>query len=280
MIDLPWLCGVGLVGYSAMMAAGAGFGWDARVYWEAARGTLYTTGPGTLGYFYSPAFAQLIRPLAHLPWPLFCALWCGAAAVVFALLLRPLGWRRAVPLWLCCAPEIASGNVFWLFAVVVAFGLRSPWLWAVPALTKITPALGPVWFAVRREWSKLGVAVLATVLVGGLSFVLDPVAWLAWMEFLRTYLGTTTSQVGGLFVPPVVRIPAAVILVAWGALRDRRWTIPVGMVLATPVFGSTALVVLAGLPLLLRDPTPACPPDDPASSAGQAVGDRGGAGPS
>ena len=281
MTDLPWLCGVGITAYSAVIVATVGVGYDAHAYWLAARGPVYSAAPNTPdAYLYSPAFTQAIWPLAQLPWPVFCALWLGAAGIVFALLLRPLGWRRALPLWLCCTPEVVSGNVFWLFAVVVALGLRRPWLWAVPALTKITPALGPVWFAIRREWSRLGISVLATVLVGALSFALDPAGWWAWIEFLRSNLGSTTSQVGGLFVPPVVRIPVAVALVAWGAWRDRRWTIPVGMVLANPVFGSTALVVLAGLPLLLRDRAPAYPSDDPARSAGQAVADRGDAGPS
>lgn len=269
--DLPWVCGIGITAYAAVIVAVDGIGYDAHAYWLTAHGPLYTTGPNTPNaYLYSPAFAQAIWPLAQLPWPVFCALWLGAAGIVLALLLRPLGWRRALPLWLCCTPEVVTGNVFWLFAVVVAFGLRRPWLWAVPALTKVTPALGPVWFAVRREWRRLGISVLVTLVVGALSVALDPAAWQAWLDFLRSYLGSTTAQVGGLFVPPVVRIPVAVGLVAWGAWRDRRWVLPVGMVLANPVFGSTALVVLAGLPLLLRDrdaaePAPVSVPRSPAS---------------
>jgi hypothetical protein len=262
--DLPWLCGIGIAGYAAAIVANDGIGYDCHAYWLAARGDLYTTAPNTSGaYLYSPAFAQAIWPLAQLPWPAFCTVWLAMAGIVIALLLRPLGWRRAVPLWLCCTPEIVNGNVFWLFAVVAAFGLRRPWLWLVPALTKITPALGPVWFLVRREWRQLGISVLATLAVAGVSFAIDPTAWYAWFEFLRSHLGETTMQVGGLFVPPVVRIPLAVLLVAWGAWRDRRWVLPVAMVLANPVFGSAALAVLAGLPILLatgsRDDQPVRP---------------------
>ena len=76
-----------------------------------------------------------------------------------------------------------------------------------------------------------------------------------WIEFLRTHLGSTTGQVGGLSLPPVVRIPAAVVLIVWGALKSKFWTIPVAMALATPVFGAAALVAFAGLPRLLAHET-------------------------
>jgi hypothetical protein len=51
-----------------------------------------------------------------------------------------------------------------------------------------------------------------------------------------------------------VRLPAAVVLVAWGARTDRRWVVPVGVLLALPAvwFGSAALL-LAVIPLRERD---------------------------
>ena len=251
--DLPWIGAVGVTVSTVGIALLTRFGWDSHAYWAAAARTTYTTGPATEdAYLYSPAFAQAIRPLAMLPWPVFAVIWAMLAGVVLALLLRPLGWRRALPLWLCCSIEMVSGNVYWLFALVAAYGLRFPGLWAIPALTKVTPAVGLVWFLVRREWRNLFIAVAATVLVVGLSCWMDPQAWRNWLTFLATHSGESTTSVGGVSLPPVVRIPAAVVLVGWGAWTDRRWAVPVGMILAAPVFGIGGLVVLAALPVLRR----------------------------
>ena len=249
--DLPWALGAAAVCYSVLIVAVEGFGYDSHAYWQAIQGEYYANAPNTPGaYLYSPAFGQLLWPLAQLPWPAFNAVWMLAAGLTFAYLLKPLGWRLSVPLWLASTPEIVSGNVFWVFALVVAFGLRFPALWVFVFLTKISPAIGPIWFAVRREWKNLFVTVVATVLVVGVSVAIEPDAWRAWIEFLRTHLGSTKSQVGGLSLPPVVRIPAVVALIVWGAVRTKHWTIPAAIVLATPVFGVAAFVVFAGLPRL------------------------------
>ncbi len=250
--DLPWIAGIVGVGFSILLVRIDGFGYDSHAYWQAIRGEYYVNAPNTPDAFlYSPAIAQVVWPLAQLPWPVFSGIWMLAAALTLAFLLKPLGWRLAVPLWMLCTPEIILGNIFWLFALVVAFGLRVPALWVFVFLTKISPAIGPIWFAVRREWKNLFVTVMATVGVVTISVLIEPDAWLTWIEFLRTHLGSTTSQVGGLSLPPVVRIPAAVVLIIWGALRTKYWTIPAAMVLATPVFGVAALVAFAGLPRLL-----------------------------
>jgi hypothetical protein len=80
----------------------------------------------------------------------------GAA---LAWLLAPLPKRFAVPLWLSGLPEIVSGNVYVLIAVCAALGLQHASLWAFPVLTKITPGVGLLWFAVRGEWRSLGIAL-------------------------------------------------------------------------------------------------------------------------
>nr|AGC71602.1 hypothetical protein [uncultured bacterium A1Q1_fos_1053] len=249
--DVPWVLGIAIFGYATYLAMIFGFGVDSHAYWQAIRGEYYSNAPGTIDAFlYSPAFAQLLWPLAQLPWPVFNMLWMLAATASLTYLLRPLGWRLSVPALLACTPEIFSGNVFWIFAMVVAFGLRFPALWAFVFLTKITPAIGPIWFAMRREWTNVSISAVATVVVVGTSYAIDPEAWFAWIEFLRTHLSSTKGQVGGLSLPPVVRIPLAVALILWGALRTKYWTIPTAMVLATPVFGIASLVVFAGLPRL------------------------------
>jgi len=42
-----------------------------------------------------------------------------------------------------------------LLAVAIAVGFRYPAAWALVLITKVTPGIGLVWFAVRREWCPL-----------------------------------------------------------------------------------------------------------------------------
>lgn len=249
--DLPWILGFSALLFSAFLVTVVGFGYDSHAYWLAIRGSGYSNAPNTPdAYLYSPAFTQVLWPLGRLPWPLFNLVWMAFAGITLAYLLKPLGWRLSVPLWFACTPEIVSGNIFWMFALVVAFGFRYPWLWSVVVLTKITPAVGPIWFAVRREWKKFLEALIVTTVIVSVSVAFDLGAWRSWFDFLQLHLSSTTSQVGGYSPPPVIRIPLAFGLVVWGAAKSRIWTIPAAMALATPVFGVAALVVFAGLPRL------------------------------
>jgi len=227
------------------------FGWDSHAYWLAWRGMMYGAAPMTRdAYLYSPAFAQAIRPMAYLPWPVFAAIWSALLAVVLAWLLAPLRWW-AIPLWLAGLPEIISGNVFVLLAVVAVLGLRHRWLWAFAALTKITPCVGPVWFAVRREWRQLGVSVGVTVAVAALSLAVAPHLWVDWIRFLGHQADKSGHTLGAEIWPPIAyRLPVAVLLVAWGARTNRRWVLPVGMVLASPVVWLGTYTMLAALPRL------------------------------
>ena len=65
-------------------------------------------------------------------------------------------------LWLFAFPPVAlelyHGNVHLLIAAAIALGFSYPWTWSFVLLTKVTPGLALVWFAVRREWPD-GVAV-------------------------------------------------------------------------------------------------------------------------
>lgn len=247
--DLTWLLGVFMVAGTTTWVSEYGWGFDSAAYWGAWRDGLYDVPPASPGaYLYSPAFAQAIWPLTFLPRWVFVASVSVVTTVTLAWLLRPLGWRWVLPLVLCCSFEIATGNINWLFAVVAAFGLRHPWLWAFPALTKITPCVGPVWFLARGEWRALAVSVGATAGVVLVSALAAPDLWRAWIEFLLDNADRGTSVLGGSLLPaPMIRIPLAIVLVAVGARRDKRWVLPVGMVLGSPVFGIGAAAVLAGM---------------------------------
>lgn len=222
----------------------AGFiGQDAEAYWMTVRTPhLYGT-PGVQRYLYSPAFAQVIHPLAEVPWHGFVTLWIVVEAAAFVWLLWPLDWRwRGIALMLCTR-ELMLGNVYGLFALVLVLGFRRPGLWAFPALTKITPALGPVWFAVRREWRSLVTSVSITAAIALVSFALAPNLWGQWYDWLRDNGGGS-----GLFI---VRFAIALGLTVYGARTDRRWLLAPAMVLATPVIGGPSpLSLLAAIPRL------------------------------
>jgi hypothetical protein len=153
--------GVGLWAiFCFVIAIGGGAGFDSHAYWLTRHGIHYLADPGQRdAYLYSPAFAQLIRPLALLPWPVFGFIWASLATATYLWLTRALEPRRRLAILALCLGDIVYGNVWWLLTITLAFGLRRPALWAIPVLLKLTPAVGLIWFAARREWRNLGVAV-------------------------------------------------------------------------------------------------------------------------
>jgi hypothetical protein len=238
-----------LLWHAVQMVDRWGIGWDAHAYYTAWSGDLYEHAPGTLdAYNYSPLFAQVIWPLTHLPWALFCALFIGAAAVSIAWLVRPLPLPFAIGMWLFCTPEILSGNIFWLLALCTVAGFTRGSPWCVAAFTKVVPCLGPVWFLLRGEWRRLGGFVATFVVLFAGSYALGPDLWHQWWDFLRDNAGGTPSMGG---VPPlVVRLPLAAVLLVFAARTDRRWLVPVSMVLASPVIGWGTFALLAAIPRL------------------------------
>ncbi len=231
---------------------------DAYAYWQpVVGGNPYQAATvGSMGaYLYSPAFKLLFVPLGALPWPVFNALWTTLnLAVLRAVAGR---WALALLLFLPVPFEIVSGNVHLLFAGVAAWGLTRPSLWALPLLTKVTPGVGVLWFAVRREWRPLAEAALVTALAVGVSFVLVPAWWTEWLQVLQSGQSVPVGSPGW-YLPVAlwVRLPIAVALLAWGAWTGRRWTIPIAMVAAMPVLWLNSLAVLVALVPLVQGPGP------------------------
>jgi Glycosyltransferase family 87 len=222
---------------------------DARSYYGFNYLDLYAgrTDWNTVGaYPYSPAFAQLLFPLNLLPWPLFVAVWTGVLLAAVWFLTGPDYLLLGLVVG---AMEIAGGNVSLLLALAIVRGFRHPWAWSFVLLTKITPGVGLLWFALRREWRQLAVALGASAAIVAVSYVLMPEAWRDWVDLL----GANTSKGGtwaAIPIPLLVRGPTGVLLIAWGARRDHRWTVPVGAMLALPAlwYGSLSML-LAMIPL-------------------------------
>jgi hypothetical protein len=252
-LHVTWMLALAMVYITWVNHRAVPLGADSHAYWSAWSGEMYGQAPGTLNaYLYSPAFAQAVWPIVQLPWPAFGVVWALVTVGALVFLFLPLGWRWVAPLVLLCAPEIASGNVFWLLAVVAAFGLRHPSLWTVALLTKLTPGLGPLWFALRREWRNLAISLVITLGVVLVSFAVAPDLWTQWLVFLIDHASSSEVRVGSPAVPPlVIRLPLGLLLLVVMALTDRRWGLPLAMVLVTPVSGIAALTILAALPRLL-----------------------------
>ena len=258
----PWV-GVGvaaaawvlIVVFSAPWGRLWGTGQDAYCYWQAGQNLahpyLHSEWNDPIAYVYSPAFLQLVSPLTALPWQAFMAVWTAILLVAVRFLTGPrlLAVGLIFPF---AAMEVAGGNVSLLLAAAIVVGFRWPAAWAFVLLTKITPGVGLLWFAVRREWRSLAIALGATAVIALISFAVLPDQWRTWMDVV---IRNAAAGKGGTWasvpIPLWIRLPAAVLLVVWGARTDRRWAVPVASMLALPAlwYGGISML-LAVIPLL------------------------------
>jgi hypothetical protein len=228
-----------------------GTGQDARCYYQAtlADPYLHSAWNDPIAYVYSPAFLQLVTPLTALPWQAFMAVWTALliGAVRFLTGPRLLAAGLLFPF---TAMEVAGGNISLLLAAAIVLGFRWPATWAIVLLTKITPGIGLLWFVVRGEWRSLAIALGATAAIAAVSYMTIPEAWPRWFEVIVANAGKGGTW-ASVPIPLLIRLPAAVALVVWGARTDRRWTVPVASMLALPAlwYGGISML-LAVIPLL------------------------------
>lgn len=241
---------VALVGYFVyFLTAGAHAG-DAHAYWAADLADPYTTGVNEQdAYLYAPAFLHAIAPLKLLPWEAFFAAWValnlGALAwtvgpILAVVTLLPGAFS---PVWV----NIWYGNIAIFMAAALVLVFRWPAAWSFLLLTKVTPGVGLAWFAARREWRYVAIALGATLAISAVSFALHPAAWIEWPQ----RLATTSPELFPL--PPLwMRLVAATLLAGVGGLYGARWTVPLAAVLAQPVFWFTGFAMFIAWLGLLR----------------------------
>jgi hypothetical protein len=185
------------------------------------------TGSGA--FRYSPVVAQVFAPFGLLPWPVFVAAFLAIQVAVIVLVSG-----RRWPLVVLVPPVILNlfaGNVDTLMGMAVVVGFRWPGAWAVLLLTKVTPGVGVLWFAFRREWRRFGIAVGFTTLVAAVSFLVAPHLWFEWFAALRSMSALPQSDL----VPPLLlRVPIAIGITAVAAAADRKWLVPVACLVAVP----------------------------------------------
>jgi hypothetical protein len=237
-------------------------GYDAYSYWSIDFADLYGRALGSnfaLGAFrYAPPVAFLFGPFGALPWWLFLWLW---EALMLALVAW-LGGRWALVL-LALPPvalELYHGNVHLLIAAAIVLGLRYPAAWSFVLLTKVTPGIGLLWFAVRREWRSRAIALGATAAVSAAAFVVAPHYWREWLDSIFSNLNE--PQFYSVPPPAPIRLPIAALIVIWGARTDRPWTVAVAATLGLPIIWPHGLCVLAAaIPFLRRGDRAALAPD-------------------
>ena len=234
----------GIVWVVAQSAGLVGPFTDARAYWASGQIPWYSTAVGVPNAFtYSPAFGQMVGPFTLLPWPIFAGLWA-------VLLFGTLTWMsgRWLPLAIILPPvsfELYAGNIHILLAAAVMLGWRHPWAWSFVLLTKVTPGVGLLWFALRREWRPLAIALGTTAIIVLISFVLAPDAWRGWVDYVAN--ASQPTQPTAIPIPFAPRLGAALLLVSWGAITNHPWTMPVGAMLALPVLWIGSLAMLLAL---------------------------------
>jgi hypothetical protein len=242
-----WLTPIGyaLAATIALVAAAAIPGIDARSYFDAGLTDPYRASElGEPGYVYTPVLTQLIEPLRPLGWDGFRTIWILASVAALVYMVGPwlasilvVGWFPPL-IW-----ELDVGNVNLFVGAAIWAGFRYPALWMVPLLTKPPMGMGLAWFAVRGEWRNLAIATGATATIALISFALAPHLW-------ADYIGSVTSnvQVAGELpaIPWLLRLPLALGLVIWGALRSQHWTVPLAAVIVHPSLTLSGWVIVLG----------------------------------
>ena len=229
---------------------------DARVYWRFDFAHLYERGTvgGRDAYLYSPAFAQLFAPSGFLPWEAFKGVWSAANLGLLAWMAGP---RIGVVLLLFpgspVSDEISTGNLHLFIAAAAVIGFRYPQAWAFNLLTKVTPGIGLLWFAGRRAWRPLLIALATTAAITAVSFAIAPHLWFEWVDSLRRNASVPIpASVLAISWPLWIRLVLAAGIAFVGGIRCWRWTVLVACTLALPVPWISGTSILVGIIALWR----------------------------
>jgi len=242
-------------GYWYLLTRDGGSPVDALAYWSANPSDLYHNPALQSGYNYSPAWELVIGWGRLLPFATFVAIfravilaalvWLAGPLTLFVLLLSPV------------ASEVNAGNIQFLLAAAIVLSFRkADWwggTWAFVLLTKVTPGVGLLWFALRREWRKLAWAIGVTGGIAILTFAIWPDRWFAWFGLLGA--GTGDTSVSPYYWSFWLRLPFAIAFVLLGAWRGWRWPVVVAGTLALPIFFSLSPSMLVGVLPFLREAT-------------------------
>ena len=252
--------GAGMNRRFRLIALGLGIGWavavlvtltrfgnpvDAWCYYGADPAEPYRLD---MCFMYSPPVLSAMDVIRSLmSFEAFTFLLRTAELIVLVVLTGPaIGLALLIP---AVAIELNAANVNLLIVAAVLVGFRHPWAWAFVVLTKVTPGIGILWFAVRREWRHFAIALGATIAITSASLLLAPQLW-------RDYVAGLAGSPDGSIWLIWWRLPLAALVVVWGARTNHRWALIVAVFLAMPRWYFLSPVILVGLFPLVRLPRP------------------------
>jgi hypothetical protein len=247
-----FMVGLGIllaVAYWWFLTTGKGSPVDVLAYWTANPNDLYPH-PELLqqnGYNYSPAFEIVAGWGRLLPFETFVAIWRAILLVTLVWLAGP--FTLFVLFLPPVATEVNAGNIQFLLAAAIVLGFRWPGTWAFVLLTKVSPGVGMLWFALRREWRKFAMAVGVTAAIALVTFAIWPDRWFGWLRLLTA---GSPPPVSPYYWSIWLRLPFAVAFVVLGAWRGWKWPVIVGATLALPVFFFLSPSMLVGVLPSLR----------------------------
>ena len=229
---------------------------DAHAYWAVNAADPYTRPIATTDAFTYPPPAALFFGVfgdygipaigwEGLSFEAFQAFWTLLIGAALLWLTGP--WALLFLVIPMVASDLYLGNIHVLLAAAVVAAFRWPALWAIPLLTKPSCGVGLLWYVVRGEWLRLASAIGTTGVIAGFTFVIAPDLWPRWIAYvLETGVAPSVGAAHWVPIPLLLRLPAAALLVTWGARTDRPWTVPVAAMLGLPVLWMVGLAMLAG----------------------------------
>lgn len=217
---------------------------DAHAYWAVNVADPYTRPVATFDAFtYTPPAALFFGLLGHLPFEVFQAGWTLLIGLALLWLAGP--WSLLFVVIPVVASDVYVGNIHVLLGAAIIASFRWPALWAVPLLTKPSCGVGLLWYLARGEWRRLFTALGVTAALAALALVLAPDLWSKWITYLMdTGVAPNVGTAAWIPIPLLIRLPAAVLLVLWGARTNRPWTVPTASMLALPVLWAVGLAML------------------------------------
>ena len=240
---------------------------DAWTYWSADLLHLYPESWGIGGlYIYPPPLAQITNLLHPIGWGVFIVCWTTLLWAALAYMLGRWTWLfvaagiAAIPFGYGAPAELSdvlghslNGNVQLLIAAGLVVALRGNALGWLPALlTKVVSGIGLGWYVFRLEWRLLARALAVTAAACAVSFAFAPSQWGEWFGWIVNNSGAE-APVAVEPIPFLVRLPASLALLAWGARTKRAWVVPIAVGFGTPALylGTYPSMWIGAIPLFL-----------------------------
>ena len=107
-------------------------------------------------------------------------------------------------------------DIHLLIAAAVVLSFRFPAAWSFVLLTKVTPAVGVLWFAFRREWRSFAIAIGGTAAIVAVSVAIGGIdLWVQWAQSLAHSQSASWTILGWLPLPAGSASP----WVSWATAR-------------------------------------------------------------